>query len=240
MPCQLNSCVYSYRIKSFERAQMVYLDALVEAPTYAITLTTRAPVWDGARYREGKAQLMRTLRGEYGRVESLEFIEQTTGKSPRSGGHRRGHGHNLIKGIPLGDTLCIERLALEVWRRTVGAWHVNIAELRSAGGAVAYLTLNLALEKHKAAQAPIDLPKGTRTLRATRGYWSRPVDELRAEPNEYHLRRRVAWRLREEGVPAELVDLAVDSALEARREATSVVWRYRTTPGGLLLPVGPL
>jgi hypothetical protein len=84
---------------------MVYLDALVEAPTYAITLTTRHPVWDGERYREGKAQLMRRLRAEFGRVEALEFIEQTTGKAPRSGGRRRGHGHNLIKGIPLGCTL---------------------------------------------------------------------------------------------------------------------------------------
>lgn len=219
---------------------MVYLDALVEAPTYAITLTTRDPVWNGARYREGKAQLMRRLRAEFGRVEALEFIEQTTGKAPRSGGHRRGHGHNLIKGIPLGETLNLERCAADVWRRALGAWQVNVAELHSAGGAVANLTLNLALEKHKAAQAPTDLPRGTRTLRATRGYWSRPVDQLRAEAREYHLRRRVAWRLREEGVPSELVDLAVDSALEARREATSVVWRYRTTPGGLLLPVGPL
>jgi hypothetical protein len=183
---------------------------------------------------------MRTLRGEYGRVESLEFIEQTTGKSPRSGGRRRGHGHNLFKGIPLAGTLNVERLALDIWRRTLGAWHVNVAELHGAGGALAYLTLNLALEKHKAAQAPTDLPRGTRTLRATRAYWSRPVDELRAEAREYHLRRRVAWRLRDEGVPAELVELAVDSALEARREATSEVWRYRTTPGGLLLPVGPL
>ena len=40
---------------SLERAQMVYLDALVEAPTYAITLRTRDLLWNGARYGEGKA-----------------------------------------------------------------------------------------------------------------------------------------------------------------------------------------
>lgn len=64
---------------------------------------------------------MRRLRAEFGRVEALEFIEQTTGKAPRSGGHRRGHGHSLMKGIPLGETLDLERRAVEVWRRTLGA-----------------------------------------------------------------------------------------------------------------------
>jgi hypothetical protein len=227
-------------MKSFERAQMVYLDALVEAPTYAITLTTRSPVWDGARYREGKAQLLRNLRAEFVRVEALEFIEQTTGKAPRSGGRRRGHGHNLIRGLPPGHALVVERICLGTWKRVTGAWHVNVSELQSVGGAVAYLTLNLALEKGKEAQAPTDLPPGTRTFRATRGYWSRPARDLRQDAREYQVRRRIAWRLLNEGVPASLVSLAVESAMDARTRTTSEVWRYRLTGRGLLVPLGPM
>jgi hypothetical protein len=178
-------------MKSLIRAQMVFEDALVEQPKYSITLTTRSPTWQGERYMDGKRQLLRKLRSEFGRVEVLEFMEQTTGKAPRSGGHRRGHGHNLVKADVSGAVLDLERLIAEEWRRTMGAWQIAVSELRSAGGAVAYLTLNLALEKGKAVQAPTGLPKGTRTLRPTRGYWSLPPDELRARARDHHALRRL-------------------------------------------------
>lgn len=224
--CGLNSCRYCYRLKSFERAQMVYEDALEEAPSYALTLTTKAPTWDAARYRSAKAQVLRALRAEFGRVEMLEFIEQTTGKAPRSGGRRRGHGHNLVKGIGPGRVLELERIVVPIWKRATGAWHVNVSELASAGGAVAYLTLNLALEKGKLAQAPTELPKGTRTLRATRGYWSVPVDELRARAADHNRRRRMRWRLESEnpGAPPAWLELLVEHELEAARARTWELW----------------
>ena len=108
------------------------------------------------------------------------------------------------------------------------------------GGAVAYLTLNLALEEGKASQAPTDLPKGTRTLRATRGYWSRPIAELEAEAKDHNRRRRLAWYFRQQGYPVTAVALAVASAIEARNETTSEIWKYERSPGGVLIPIGPL
>src|SRR5665811_480400 len=178
--CGLNSCLGCYLLKSFERAQMVFEDARVEQPKYAITLSTRPVKWDAERYRRGKEDLLRECRSEFGRVEMLEFMEQTTGQAPRSGGHKRGHGHNLVKMDDGGLVLELEKLTKSIWKRKLGAWHVRVVELQSAGGAVNYLTLNLVLEKGKAAQAPVNLPKGTRTLRPTRNYWSVPVAELRA------------------------------------------------------------
>lgn len=221
--CGRTSCLWCYRMRSFERAQMVYEDALLSPPQVAITWTTRSPIWDAARYREARAQSVRALRDSFGGFEYLEFIEQTTGRAPRSGGHRRGHGHMLGKPGPGGrdlDVLEVERVVLPIWKRTMGAWHVNVAALQSAGGAVHYLTLNLALEKGKQVQAPVDLPKGTRTLRASRGYWTRPRDERIAAAREANALRRHRWRLLEDGTPAELVDDLVEMEREIRRART--------------------
>ena len=224
MPCRLNSCLVCYRMKSFERAQMVYLDALVEAPRYALTFTTLEPVWNAAVFREGRRQVQRSLRDRFGRWESLDFIEQTTGKAPRSGGHKRGHAHSAAKCDEPGAVLEIESIIVPIWKRITGAWQVNVAELASAGGTLAYLTLNLALEKGKAAQAPVDLPKGTRTLRASRGYWSRPVADLRVEAREHNAMRRFSWALEQEGASPELVAEAVELESLERRLRT---WEVR-------------
>lgn len=255
--CGLNGCYGCYAIKSFDRAQMVYEDALVVQPGYAITLTTRAPVWDAAVYREGKRQGLRVLRaafdgGELGRVEMLEFMEQTSGTAPSSGGHKRGHGHNLVKGIPPGAALEIERLLVGTkqkpwpWRRIVGAWQINVSELQSAGGAVAYLTLNLALEKGKAVQAPINLPKGTRTLRPTRGYWSLPVAELKERAREHNAYRRLRHSLirslaDEHGhVNGDFLDLVLEVEWEKHKARTWEVWEVKERPDTALFePIKP-
>jgi hypothetical protein len=220
---------------------MVYEDALVEAPTYAITLTTREPLWDAEGYRRAKEDVLAALRASYGRVEALEFIEQTTGAAPRSGGRRRGHGHNLIKGIEPGHVLDLEQLVIPIWKRGTGAWHVNVAELASAGGAVAYLTLNLALEKGKQAQAPTSLPKGTRTLRATRGYWAMPVAELRARARDHQRRRRLRWRLERENpdAPSAFIDAWVEYEADAARSREWELWRVKERPGAAVFePIG--
>jgi hypothetical protein len=235
--CGLNSCAYCYRLKCFERAQIVYEDALVVQPHYSLTLTSRAPVWDGAAYREGKAQVLRELRRAYGRVEAVEFIEQTTGLAPRSGGKRRGHGHNLLKHLPAGQVLEIEALVVPIWKRTTGAWHVSVSELKSAGGAAAYLTLNLVHEKHKARQMPTQLPKGTRTMRTTRDYWSVPYAELVERARDHNRRRRLAWKLAAEGVAEEVLDVAVAFAMDEQSgESYRVVRVAETSP---LTPLGP-
>jgi hypothetical protein len=233
---------------------MVYEDALVEQPRYSITLSTRSPIWDADAYRRSKENVLRALRRQFERVEMLEFIEQTTGKAPRSGGHRRGHGHNLVKGIDAGHVLDLEAIVVPIWKRGTGAWQVVVSELASAGGAVAYLTLNLALEKGKAVQAPTDLPKGTRTLRATRGYWSLPVRDLRERAVEHHARRRLEHQLLVEAVESiegrlpplwlirdEWVGPRLEAALEAQQRRSWTLWEVREpAPGSLVFePVAP-
>jgi hypothetical protein len=216
---------------------MVFEDALVEQPKYAITLSTRSPVWDGGRYREGKAQLLREFRSEFGRVEMLEFMEQTSGQAPRSGGHKRGHGHNLVKMDDGGLVLVLEKLTRSIWKRALGAWQVSVVELASAGGAVRYLTLNLALEKGKAVQAPVDLPKGTRTLRPTRGYWSVPVQELREKAREENALRRLRHSLMSElvddrgEIDREFFDLALEVEWEKQKARTWELWKVKELAG---------
>ena len=195
-------------MKSFERGQMIYEDARIEAPSLAITFTTRSRVWDGAAFREGRHQTTRAMRQALGRFEYVELIEQTTGRAVRSGGARRGHGHMLGKTDDPPDVLAIEALLVPIWKRATGAWHINVAALASAGGAVTYLTLNLALEKGKESQAPVDLPKGTRTMRTSRGYWSEPVASLRARARAHHADRRFVHALIQHGYEGdELLDL---------------------------------
>ena len=50
----------------------------------------------------------------------------------------------------------------------------------------------------------------------------------------------LGWRLRSDGVREQLIDLAVESALAARREGSSEVWKYRCTPKGLLVPIAAI
>jgi hypothetical protein len=244
--CGLNDCSGCYGMKSLIRAQMVYEDSLVEQPRYAITLTTRDPIWDAERYRRGKEKLLAALRAELGRVEVLEFIEQTTGRAPRSGGHRRGHGHNLVKCDVPGAVLEIERITRRVWKEALGAWHVNVVELQSAGGAVGYLTLNLALEKGKRVQAPTGLPKGTRTLRPTQAYWSVSPDELRERARDHHAARRLRHSLAarltagDGHVSEELLELWFEFEWERHQARTWELWEVRERSGSTAFdPVGP-
>jgi hypothetical protein len=194
--CGRNSCAVCYGLKLRQWAEVVYLDALVQPPTFSLTLTTVDPVWNGEAYMRGWEQVLRALRRGYGAVEALQFMEQTTGKAPKSGGHRRGHGHSILKIDAPGQAAEIEELVWPIWERHTGAVQIKASELGSAGGAVAYLTLLLSIEKGKASQAPTDLPKGTRTVRPTRGYWSRPIAELRAEAKETLSRKAIEFHLR--------------------------------------------
>jgi len=245
--CGLNSCLGCYLLKSFERAQMVFEDALVEQPKYAITLSTRSVKWDAERYRRGKEDLLRECRSEFGRVEMLEFMEQTTGQAPRSGGHKRGHGHNLVKMDDGGLVLELEKLTKSIWKRKLGAWHVRVVELQSAGGAVNYLTLNLVLEKGKAAQAPVNLPKGTRTLRPTRNYWSVPVAELRERAKDHNALKRLRHALAVElsddrgEVDGAFFELAVEAEWERQKAQTWELWKVNELAGASVFePIEPL
>jgi hypothetical protein len=157
-----------------------------------------------------------------------------------------------------GQVLELEALVGPIWLRAVGASQVNVTELQSAGGAVAYLTLNLALEKGKSAQAPVDLPKGTRTLRATRGYWSTDPHELRRRAADHHSARRLRHALMEQlddgsgVINGELLDLWFEVEWERQQATTWAIWEVvepqptldlttgELIPGHLFEPIGEL
>jgi hypothetical protein len=239
--CQRRACSYCGWLRDLEDATCLFLDARDgEQPTLAITLTTATP-WeqlDPAVYRDASAQLWRALRRVYGRVEYCGLIEFTTGRAERSGGHRRMHGHYLVKGIDGDQVLDVERIVREVWARVTGAYVVEVSQLRSAGGAIAYMGLH----HRKPEQAAPDGWRGMR-LRASQGYWMVPVADLR-EAARRHLAIRTKKRaLMLEGASAEWADVAavleVDAQADARRQYGVELVQVRERPGGVVVPLGP-
>jgi hypothetical protein len=241
--CRRKDCSYCARLAAFELATMLLIDAREQAPNIAITLTTRDPDLPAAVYRNGSSQLWRALRREYGSVEYAAAIEHTTGTASTSGGRRRMHGHHLVKSDAMrGHVLDAERLVREVWERTTGAFIVEVAELVTPGAAIAYLGLH----HRKPEQAP---PLGWRGMgfRASRGYFTRPREQLRAEAREEQAQRRVRHRLaRELGPDAdpEFVKLAAALEREHQREewarAGRVIRVREAAAGGVVVPLGDL
>lgn len=87
------------------------------------------------------------------------------------------HQHTLVKGLSEDADLDALWLAgKRRWERLTGAWRVELRELRTARGATAYIVGH----HHKGEQAPPRGWKGRR-FRSSRGYFSRPVPELREE-----------------------------------------------------------
>jgi hypothetical protein len=130
------------------------------------------------------------LRRRYGRVEYFGFIEFTTGRGKRSGGHRRMHGHYLVKlrDVEAPDVLEVERLVRETWEAVTGAYIVEVAQLITPGAAMAYLSLH----HQKPQQAP---PAGWRGMRSrpSKGYFTEPVWKLRARAREELAIEAIAW-----------------------------------------------
>jgi len=183
------------------------LDARENAPGYCVTLTTHDPATTPATYRDGSAVLFRRLRSTFGRVEYFGAIEFTTGTATLSGGHRRLHGHYLLKSERL-DVIDVERVVRDSWKRTTGAYVVEVAELVSPGAALGYLGLH----HRKPSQAPPREWRGM-TERASKAYWSTPIAELRARARQELAAEAHAWRT---GLPLELAALEVASRGEGR------------------------
>jgi hypothetical protein len=179
------------------------LDAREDPPSICITLTTHDPCTTPATYRDGSAVLFRRLRSKFGPLEYFGAIEFTRGTAALSGGHRRIHGHYLGKPKERVDVLQVEDVVRESWKRTTGAYVVEVAELISPGAALGYLGLH----HRKPSQAPPIEWRGM-TERASRGYWSMPIAELRERARQELAAEAHAWRT---GLPLELAALEVAS-----------------------------
>jgi hypothetical protein len=200
-----NRCTYCAMFAAVEAALVVKLDAELNMPTVGLTTTTRDPAFTLDQLRKAEHALWRWLRKKKSGpqlkdVQYLGFLEWTTGQGTHAGGHRRPHLHHLVKGIPADHELLepvpvlgrhgeprtdpdgnpllstrLEQMVSAKWFEYTGdAWIVEVRPLRTPVGAIAYLTLH----HHKREQAP---PPGFtgRRLRPSKGYYERPIAELR-------------------------------------------------------------
>jgi hypothetical protein len=180
-----NSCAKCAWLAAVENVGVVAIDAREEQPTVGMTLTTRSADFDMARYRDAVAVLFRWLRREFGPdVAYLLLMEWTTG----NGGHGRlPHGHLLVKHLPdnldLSPNCQLWQDVKSHWAKYTGAWMVEVRQLRSAGGAIAYMVGH----HHKGEQAPPEGWSGKR-FRPSIGnregvgrYFARPIAELRQD-----------------------------------------------------------
>jgi hypothetical protein len=213
---------------------VVALDAKDEQPTVGMTLTTRAPDFDMARFRRASEDLFRWLRKRFGsELAYLMLMEWTTG----SGGHGRlPHAHVLVKRLPGDLDLspgCQLWCAVKArWERLTGAWRVELRKLLSPGGAVGYMVGH----HHKREQAPPPDWSGKR-FRPSKNYFVQPVSDLRDQVR--HDRRvsmalyRLALRY---GPELDLLDVRQLLAVELAKEV-ELVWLPRDICKGKQKPI---
>jgi hypothetical protein len=177
----------------------VLLDGLDHGhPEVAVTLTTRNPDTPMEKFRRDMEKAVKAIRRRHPDACYFARIEYTTGKAKRSGGHRRVHAHMLFKGIPPEDCAALEPVVRRVWKERTGAHRIEVAQIRSAAGAMHYVTEHFA----KAIQRPprgwsgrttrYSIPRGNR-----RGYFGTPLDERREQARELLRERRITRRLTE-------------------------------------------
>lgn len=231
-----NRCPYCAYLAVVENALVVALDAeLGGFPRVGVTLTTADPVHDPARFRLAVADVFKALRAALGPVEYLGFMEWTTGRGRRSGGHRRAHMHVLVKGLAPRDAPIAEAAVRAAWR--LGS-QVEARQLRSVAGATAYLVHH----HNKASQAPPAGYTGKR-LRPSKGYYAAPVADLRRQAHELLVSKRlrraasraVQWE-ELDGAPEELVDRELTAALAAARREHSMVTFVKLDGNGGIRP----
>jgi hypothetical protein len=201
-----NRCWYCAYLIAMENAVVVRLDAEIESPNVGLTLTTVTPEHDLGRFRRDVEQAFRFIRAKLGtEVGYLGFMEWTTGRGTNSGGHRRAHIHALLKRAHPASAAALEPDLADLWQSRTGANRVELRELRTAAGAIAYLVHH----HHKRDQAP---PRGFtgRRLRPSKNYYSAPISELREEAKSL-LRHK---RLQRAVMSAMDYDLLADSVGE--------------------------
>jgi hypothetical protein len=217
-----NRCWYCARLAAIETAMVLQLDGEQRGhPTIGMTLTTVEHRTTSADLRRGIEQLFRALRRRWPAISYCAFIEWTTGTAKLSGGHRRIHVHLLLKGLPVAATAAAETIARDVWKARTRAHRVEVRELRSAGGATAYL----ALHHRKRSQGPPAGWSGKR-LRSSRGYFGATgnVAQLREHARAMLADRRLYAALVEaldppDGIPAWMLDELVEEQWEAAKAA---------------------
>lgn len=139
---------------------------------------------------------------------------------PPAGGHRRVHQHALLKRADASAAAALEPELAELWRSRTGASRVELRELRTPAGAIAYL----AHHHHKRDQAPPPGFRGRR-LRPSKNYYSKPISDLREEAKavlhdkrlEGAVRRSLDYGLLSNAVGEAEANARLDEALDQAR-----------------------
>jgi hypothetical protein len=198
---------------------MLKLDAEValsrgRLPSVGITTTTHSPDYPLEKLNGAAQALWRQLRREAEREgrekpEYCGFVEWTTGRGLRSGGHRRPHIHYLVKGLDPAAVVELEPRLPEMWKQYTGdAWIVDCKPLRTPAGAIQYLSLH----NNKRKQAPPPGVDRLRRLRASKGYYEMPGWKLRTLAEQIATEKRLTKVVRvicEEGLPG-LKEVEID------------------------------
>jgi len=223
--CKRRTCPVCGPRRARLLARTLVLDAAIRPPGWCMTLTTADPETASETFRGGMAYVGKRLR-RWWEVEYFAKVEFTTGRGRKAGGQRRMHAHALLKGLEGADLLNVEEVVRSAWRASTGAYVVEVAELRVPSAALHYLGLH----HSKASQLP---PASWRGMaeRASRGYWSKPVAELREEAKRQLWAESLTWAT---GLDAADARLLVDGQC-AQREAQRVerraeveaLWEWR-------------
>jgi hypothetical protein len=188
--CKRRTCPVCGPRRARELARVLMLDAQIAPPSHLMTLTTHDVERGIERFAVGMQKVFNRRDGlrRFWDVEYFAKVEFTTGRGVKSGGARRMHCHCTLKGLDSADVLNVERIARERWEAVTGAFVVEVAQLRTPAAALHYLGLHHA----KSSQLPPSTWRGM-AERASRGYWSRPIGELRTEARAQLWSESLAW-----------------------------------------------
>ena len=235
LPCASpNLCSYCARRTAMENAAVVRLDAESgDFPRVGLCLTTVDPKTTPKQFGRDVDHAMRFLGSRLGEMRQLLVVEWTTGRAKTSGGHRRIHAHGLVKDVDPVEAGKVERDLRGWWKKRTGAHRVELRELRTAAGATAYLVQHH-LKPEQAA--PLNL-KGVKRFRPGRGYFDRPLSELRQEARAVVDDARLQAALRHAVDYETWTDLGLVDEADARLTAALADARAERGEGGKLVRV---
>jgi hypothetical protein len=215
-----NLCAYCARLTAVENAEVLAIDAMeTGGPSVWAVLSTRTATQETARFYGSRRKLLTALRRRWPSIEVAAQVEFTTGYGTRSEGLRRPHWNLLIKGVDVGAIDQVRDVVTSIWCAREDAEPAGqfVGSIYAEGGLMRYLALHF----NKQSQQPPEGWRGHRFLKS-RGYFARPLPQLREDARRQLRFRRELWRLttNEElaDLPADVLDDAAAIALE-RREA---------------------
>jgi hypothetical protein len=233
-----NQCSYCAKLAAIETTEMLWLDACAcGSPSLWSVFTTRAPEWDGDRFRRAWAKVVKAVRLRWPDAEYATLVEFTTGYGPRSGGLRRPHLNVFWRGIPAADVDALWGVASRVWCGQVDALarYQGCYVLDEEKGGMRGLTRYVALHFQKESQSPPEGWRGHR-FRSSRGYFAEGASTTRAQARRALQVNRALWKAGGLlGFSSPALEMGAEYLL-ARQDATTyelVVIK----PGGSLHPL---